>query len=60
MYGTCMEFLSTFTIHLIQMYVIFPYINMYGMGDKPKIVYTDSKIDHHDHRLDSTSMMKKT
>ena len=34
---------------------------MYGMGDISKIVYTDSKIDHHDHRLDTgTSMMKET
>ena len=63
MYGTCMEYLSTFTVHLSQMYVNFPYINMYVMGDISKIVYTDSntdsKVDQHDHRLDSTSMMKK-
>lgn len=33
---------------------------MYGMGDISKIYSVYSKIDHHDHRLDTgTSMMKE-
>jgi len=39
----------------------FSIIYMYGMGDISKIYSVYSKIDHHDHRLDTgTSMMKET